>query len=215
MTKKIIYAMRHCETLFNVQNKTQGWCDSPVTERGREQCRIAGEELARRGVKFDRAFSSTSERCCDTLEMVTAAAYGAPMPYERKKDLREVGFGAFEGKDNFLERFPHGDFYLPYGGENNEMVLERFDRFVCELDALEDATNILIVSSGGALITYFMERAQKAEGVKPTSYGNLMTYVYELEDGVMTCIETYAPDFSSLGTENLPKNPDDHGHAKL
>ena len=25
--------MRHGETLFNVQHKIQGWCDSPLTEK--------------------------------------------------------------------------------------------------------------------------------------------------------------------------------------
>ncbi len=26
-----VYILRHGETLFNVQRKTQGWCDSPLT----------------------------------------------------------------------------------------------------------------------------------------------------------------------------------------
>lgn len=26
--------MRHGQTLFNLQNKIQGWCDSPLTELG-------------------------------------------------------------------------------------------------------------------------------------------------------------------------------------
>lgn len=34
--KKILYLMRHGETLFNVQRKIQGWCDSPLTENGKK-----------------------------------------------------------------------------------------------------------------------------------------------------------------------------------
>lgn len=30
MVKKL-YLMRHGQTLFNLQNKIQGWCDSPLT----------------------------------------------------------------------------------------------------------------------------------------------------------------------------------------
>ena len=33
--KKTLYLMRHGETMFNVQKKIQGWCDSPLTERGK------------------------------------------------------------------------------------------------------------------------------------------------------------------------------------
>lgn len=29
-----LYLMRHGETLFNTQKRVQGWCDSPLTEKG-------------------------------------------------------------------------------------------------------------------------------------------------------------------------------------
>ena len=33
------YLMRHGQTLFNTLNRIQGWCDSPLTEKGRDQAR--------------------------------------------------------------------------------------------------------------------------------------------------------------------------------
>lgn len=36
---KIVYLMRHGQTLFNELKKVQGWCDSPLTELGKEQAR--------------------------------------------------------------------------------------------------------------------------------------------------------------------------------
>lgn len=65
-----LYLMRHGETLFNVEKRIQGWCDSPLTERGREQARAAGRYLRDRGVTFDHLYCSTSERASDTLELV-------------------------------------------------------------------------------------------------------------------------------------------------
>ena len=35
--KKTLYLMRHGQTLFNVEHKIQGWCDSPLTEQGIKQ----------------------------------------------------------------------------------------------------------------------------------------------------------------------------------
>ena len=46
---KTLYLMRHGETMFNAQHRIQGWCDSPLTERGIEQARAMGAKLRERG----------------------------------------------------------------------------------------------------------------------------------------------------------------------
>lgn len=89
---KTLYLMRHGETLFNVQKKIQGWCDSPLTENGIQQAKKVKEYFEREGIMFDHAYSSTSERCCDTLELITN------MPYTRLKGLKENFYGELEGE---------------------------------------------------------------------------------------------------------------------
>ena len=84
--KKILYLMRHGETLFNVQGKIQGWCDSPLTTNGIKQAKAAAAYYEREGIKFDAACCSTAERASDTLELITS------LPYARLKGIREVGF---------------------------------------------------------------------------------------------------------------------------
>lgn len=201
---KTLYLLRHAETLFNRQGKTQGWCDSQLTERGIEQARIAGREIASRGLAFDHAYSSTSERCCDTLEIATTEAFGAPLSYTRLKDLREFGFGAFEGKDNFLEPgFPRGSFYLPYGGESEEMVERRMVGALTDIMAKEDHQSVLVVSSGGAMRIFFVAN-QDAARERPHYFCNCMAYRYEYEDGVFTCAEVIIPDLSGLEAPGLP-----------
>ena len=37
-----VYIVRHGETLCNIQKITQGWGDSPLTERGLLQAKMAG-----------------------------------------------------------------------------------------------------------------------------------------------------------------------------
>ena len=69
-----LYLMRHGQTLFNVLKRKQGWCDSPLTETGIAQACSAGRWFAEHGVTFDHAYSSTSERAVDTLELVLARA---------------------------------------------------------------------------------------------------------------------------------------------
>lgn len=38
---KTVYLVRHGETLFNVMEKNQGQCDSPLTEKGIRQAQAA------------------------------------------------------------------------------------------------------------------------------------------------------------------------------
>ena len=63
--------MRHGQTLFNKRHLIQGWCDSPLTDFGIYQAQVAAQYFKEHGIIFDSAFSSTSERACDTLEIVT------------------------------------------------------------------------------------------------------------------------------------------------
>ncbi|MCQ5201028.1 histidine phosphatase family protein, partial [Faecalibacillus faecis] len=91
--KKILYLMRHGQTLFNLQHKIQGWCDAPLTPLGIKQAQMAKEYFVNNQITLDHAYASTSERASDTLEIFT------DMPYTRLKGLKEWNFGAFEGKD--------------------------------------------------------------------------------------------------------------------
>ncbi len=199
-----VYILRHGETLFNVQRKTQGWCDSPLTERGMEQARIAGRTLAARGIAFNRFYSSTSERCCDTLELAVEAGWGMVPTYVRLKGLKEHNFGIFEAQDQFLERFPHGDFYKDYGGESSGECLERFKTTVLGIMAdVQDGDCVLCVSHGGVGISLFSHLVPDPEpGSVP--FGNCICYHYLYEDGRLTWVETIAPDLSALDDPTLP-----------
>lgn len=67
MSKQYLYLMRHGKTFFNQMKKIQGWCDSPLTENSVEQARIAEGYFKKQNIELDAAYSSTSERACDTL----------------------------------------------------------------------------------------------------------------------------------------------------
>lgn len=50
--KKTLYLMRHGQTLFNLQHKIQGWCDSPLTELGIKQAKVAGKWFKDHDITF-------------------------------------------------------------------------------------------------------------------------------------------------------------------
>ena len=87
--------MRHGQNSFQQTSSYTRLCDSPLTDFGIYQAQIAGQYFREQGITFDTAFSSTSERACDTLEIVT----DGKMPYERIKRSKRIGiFGVFEGE---------------------------------------------------------------------------------------------------------------------
>ena len=52
--------LRHGESQWNLENRFTGWTDVPLTDRGREEARRAGEKL--RGIHFDKAYTSSLQR---------------------------------------------------------------------------------------------------------------------------------------------------------
>jgi probable phosphoglycerate mutase len=193
--KKMLYLMRHGQTLFNLQHKIQGWCDSPLTEVGIKQCEIAGQYFRDRNITFDHAYSSTSERASDTLEIVT----GGSMPYTRLKGIKEWNFGVYEGKDECLNpKPPYGDFFVQFGGEAEMQVRERMNRTLTEVMRKEDHQVVLAVSHGGAcagMARYWASnnKVQYTPGIK-----NCAIFRYEFEDDKFSLCEVINHDFSSI-----------------
>lgn len=201
---KTLYAMRHAETLFNLQGKIQGWCDSPLTDRGIEQAKAAGRLIAHTGATFTHAYCSTAERCSDTLEIATTEAFGAALAYERLKGLREMSFGQFEGKDEFLNPpSPYGDFFVAYGGESDEQVTERIGSTLTSIMERPGHESVLVVSHAGALIHFFLDYAEH-DKMRITQFSNCMIYVFEHEEGVFHAKDILIPDLSHLEQPGMP-----------
>lgn len=95
MTKRFrVYFVRHGETLFNTTRQVQGWSDSPLTPKGIEQAMHLHNVFSK--IRFDQVYSSSSERACDTCEIILGHRN-----YERSKLFKEMNFGKLEG---FVER---------------------------------------------------------------------------------------------------------------
>ncbi len=143
--KKKLYLMRHGQTMFNEQDRVQGVCDSPLTEKGKEQALYTRDHYFReREIQTDLAISSTQERASDTLELVTE------QPYDRLKGIKEMSFGLYEG---WLNKMVPRDWEtsLPhYGGE-----------------LFSDTESVLAVSHGCAIRAFLT-----ACDMKPPRFNN-------------------------------------------
>ncbi|CZQ98471.1 phosphoglycerate/bisphosphoglycerate mutase active site [Trichococcus palustris] len=182
--KKTFYLMRHGQTLFNVRRKIQGSCDSPLTELGIQQAKVASAYFS--DISLDHAYSSTAERSSDTLEIVT----NNEMPYTRLKGLKEMHFGAFEGESEDLNPEDKSTFFLQYGGESGEQVRERVVKTCKEIMEQDDHHSVLAVSHAGACI-HFLSAWQDPHEVLQKGVPNccIFKYEYDVTDKNFTLLE--------------------------
>lgn len=179
--KKSLYLVRHGETLFNVQHKIQGWCDSPLTERGIYQARTVGEYFHWAGITFDQACCSTSERTSDTLEQITSQSY------MRLKGLKEWNFGQLEGESETLNpALPYRDFFVQYGGED-EQAFQKRAVDTCNERMKQEAQTILAVTHGafcGQFRKFWDEHSRPEYRVDKQSrrIGNCCIFKYEYQE---------------------------------
>lgn len=178
--EKMLYYVRHGQTVFNLRRKMQGWSDSPLTELGERQAAWVRDYFIEKGIDFDHAYCSTSERCCDTLEIITK------MPYARTKKLKEMCYGLLEGES--LDLSALGDrkreevYYLQFGGSSSLDVRDRMVNFITEILEIEDHKNVLVVSHG-ACGYYFLSGLNLPKDKMPERLTNACVIVLGFENG--------------------------------
>ena len=77
--------LRHGESQWNLENRFTGWVDVPLSQKGIEEAKTAGDKL--RGFKFDRAFTSVLTRANETLRIVLEVIGQTSVPIEKDKAL--------------------------------------------------------------------------------------------------------------------------------
>lgn len=188
--KKDLYLMRHGQTLFNVRRKIQGWCDSPLTDLGKQQALKAKENL--KDISFDHYYSSTSERCCDTIELIIGDQY-----YKRLKGLKERNFGMFEGESEDLnphfDDFHYNDLFPHYGGEYTEDVQKRLRETLTEVMEKEDHQTVLAVSHAGACASFLSTVMDPKEIFNNGGFSNCCILHFTYENKEFKFVEIIRP----------------------
>lgn len=177
---KTLYLMRHGQTLFNERKKIQGWSDAPLTALGIKQAQVAGEYFRKAQITLEEAYSSTSERASDTLELVT----DNQLSYQRVKGLKEWNFGTFEGESEDLNPpLPYNDFFVTFGGESQAELTQRISKTIFELVSTSHKENLLIVSHGAACRNFMRawEHNQKFSLNEPLRNCCILKFTFENE----------------------------------
>lgn len=115
-----LYVTRHGKTMFNTVERAQGWADTPLTAEGIDVAKKLGRGL--KPVDFAEAWSSDAGRARETARLVMEAR-DKPLVVREQQDLREVGFGLFEGD---LDENMWGAAAKQAGYSSREALMEDF-----------------------------------------------------------------------------------------
>ncbi|MFB5252172.1 histidine phosphatase family protein [Bacillus mycoides] len=91
-----LYVTRHGKTILNANHRAQGWADSPLVEKGVEVASNLGTGL--KDIHFTKVYSSDSGRAIETANLVLKHSEQSKLKLEKRKNLRELNFGIFEGE---------------------------------------------------------------------------------------------------------------------
>lgn len=162
--------LRHGESQWNLENRFTGWVDVPLSVKGVEEAKQAGEKL--RGFAFDRAFSSVLTRANETLRIVLEVLGQTHIPIEKDKALNERMYGDLQGLNKAETAKKYGDAQVkiwrrsydvkPPGGESLKDTAERALPYYQKMikPHLLKGETIIIAAHGNSLRALVMELDQ-------------------------------------------------------
>src|SRR2546428_6267241 len=172
--------LRHGESLWNLENRFTGWVEVPLSPKGEEEARQAGEKLKAAGLRFDCAFTSVLQRAIRTLEIVLEVLGQRDLPVEKDQALNERHYGDLQGlnKAETAQRFGDEQVHLwrrsydiaPPGGESLKDTAARtlpyFEAKI--LPPVQAGQSVLGAAPGTSLPPAVMtlDRPSKEEGLE-------------------------------------------------
>ncbi|MCF0125762.1 MAG: histidine phosphatase family protein [Clostridia bacterium] len=144
----MIYIVRHGQTDWNIEKKTQGHTDIPLNENGRNQAKRLAQSL--QNVNIDKIISSDLIRAKETAKIINEQI-NKEIIYDKR--LREINYGLLEGinRDTLTPDVwdTFNNFPEKLKAEDKESIFSRVKE--CFDEILNDKENILIVTHGGVL----------------------------------------------------------------
>jgi len=161
--------LRHGESQWNLENRFTGWVDVPLSPRGIQEAKNAGEKL--RSFAFNRAFTSVLTRAIETLRLVLEAVGQTNIPIERDKALNERMYGELQGLNK-------ADTAKKYGDEQVKIWRRSYDIAPPGGESLKDTADRVLPYYENRIMPYILQ----GETILISAHGNsLRALVMQLD----------------------------------
>jgi 2,3-bisphosphoglycerate-dependent phosphoglycerate mutase len=187
--------LRHGESQWNLENRFTGWVDVPLSPKGEEEARIAGQYL--KELPIDKVYTSVLQRAINTARIALEAAGKPALPTERDQALNERHYGDLQGLNKAETAAQYGDeqvkiwrrsYDVPPPGEQGESLKDTAARTLPYFQAnilpeIKAGKNVLVTAHGNSLRSIVMDldkltREQVLELNIPTG----VPLVYDFDD---------------------------------
>ena len=154
----MIYIIRHGQTDWNIEHRTQGQTDIALNTNGIEQAELITQKIA--DMKIDNIISSDLKRAYMTAQIINK---NFNKNIETDKRLREFCFGTLEGitRDKITQEI-WDDFNKnpkQFNAETKEEIFNRIKSFIDDIKSNNINKNTLVVTHGGPIrmIKYYLD----------------------------------------------------------
>lgn len=186
--------VRHGESQWNLENRFTGWVDVPLSEKGIEEAKKAGEQLKKEGIHFDKAYTSVLQRAQKTLKLILEKLGQENIPLEKDKALNERHYGDLQGlnKAETVKKFGEKQVKIwrrsynvaPPGGESLKDTAARtlpyFKAEICK--DLKKGLNVIVAAHGNSLRSIVMDLDKLTkEQVLELNLATGMPVIYKLD----------------------------------
>ena len=171
-----------------------GWVDVPLTHKGEEEARQAGEKMKAVQLQFDTTFTSVLQRAIRTLELALDVLGQSDLPVEQDQALNERHYGDLQGLNKAETAQKFGDEQVrlwrrsydipPPGGESLENTAARTLPYLTEkiLPSVQAGQNVLVAAHGNSLRSIIMHLDQLSrEEVLSLELGTGVPVVYDID----------------------------------
>ena len=184
----------HGESQWNLENRFTGWVDVPLSPKGIEEAKSAGERLKKENIKFDVAYTSVLQRAQNTLKLILEKIGQAGLATHCDKALNERHYGDLQGLNKAETAQKFGDEQVkiwrrsydiqPPNGESLKDTAARtlpyFDTHVAK--DIKAGKNVIIAAHGNSLrsIVMSLEKLTK-EQVLELNLATAVPRVYQVD----------------------------------
>jgi len=200
MSKLVL--LRHGESQWNLENRFTGWVDVPLSSKGIDEAKNAGEKI--KGFVFDHAYTSVLRRAIDTLTIVLDIVGQKNLPVTQDQALNERHYGDLQGlnKAETAQKFGEAQVKLwrrsfdvqPPNGESLKNTLERVLPYweTAIFPHVRKGERLIIVAHGNSLRSLVMHLdGLSREEVLELNIPTGVPLVYEFNDQGMPVAHSY------------------------
>lgn len=154
----MIYIIRHGQTDWNIEHRTQGQTDIALNTNGIKQAELITQKIA--NLKINNIISSDLKRAYMTAQIINK---NFNKNIKADKRLREFCFGTLEGitRDKITQETWNNFNENPkqFNAETKEEIFNRIKSFIDDIKSNNINKNTLVVTHGGPIrmIKYYLD----------------------------------------------------------